>query len=222
MAGYRIGVPRGRRILLLAAAVLVAAVGLLPITASTPLPGPGGTPDVGAGASLPPDPAAAERAAGLIGSILPDLRLRRLDGDGSVDLGDTRGQPLLINFWASWCPPCREEFPLFAEARAVHAAAGLGIVGIAHRDEARFAREFVDELRPDWPIVLDEDQVAWRALGGVGLPTSVVADGRGVIRLIHFGPFDRDSLDAALATVLDAGADDATSGSNVYPPITSP
>ncbi len=65
----------------------------------------------------------------------PPIVLQSLDGSTTVRLADYLGRPVMVNFWASWCLPCRQEFPLLASARATHAAAGLEILGIVHEDD---------------------------------------------------------------------------------------
>jgi cytochrome c biogenesis protein CcmG, thiol:disulfide interchange protein DsbE len=132
----------------------------------------------------------------------PDFELERLDGEGTLRLSDYRGRPVLVNFWASWCLPCREEFPLFAEVRQRHAAAGLEIIGIVYKDGPQAARAFAQEHDGDWPMVLDPDEVAWRAYQGHGLPTTFFIDREGIVRSVSFGPPPPRVMDQHLAGIL--------------------
>src|SRR5918998_1843834 len=77
-----------------------------------------------------------------VGSVAPDFSLSDLDGN-AVRLADLRGRPVIVNFWASWCGPCVEEFPLLREAADRHAAHGLAVVGIVWRDRSESARDFM-------------------------------------------------------------------------------
>jgi cytochrome c biogenesis protein CcmG, thiol:disulfide interchange protein DsbE len=94
----------------------------------------------------------------------------------------------MVNFWASWCLPCREEFPLFREVRDRHRSEGLEIVGIVHRDGPESARQFAADHDGNWPMVLDRDEVAWRAYGGQLLPITFFVDRQGIVRSVSFGP----------------------------------
>ncbi|HVM31047.1 MAG TPA: TlpA disulfide reductase family protein [Candidatus Limnocylindrales bacterium] len=138
----------------------------------------------------------------LLNEPAPDFELERLDGSGTLRLADLRGRPVLVNFWASWCLPCREEFPLFREVRDRHHQDGLEIVGVVHRDGPEAARRFAAEEGGDWPMVLDPDELAWRAYGGQLLPITFFIDREGVVRSVSFGPPPRQVLDQHLARIL--------------------
>jgi cytochrome c biogenesis protein CcmG, thiol:disulfide interchange protein DsbE len=131
----------------------------------------------------------------------PDFELERLDG-GMLRLSELRGRPVIVNFWASWCLPCREEFPLFRDVRARHAADGLEIVGIVHDDGPAAARAFATEYGAEWPMVLDPDDVAWRAYGGQLLPITFFIDRAGIVRAVSFGPPPPAVMDQQLAKIL--------------------
>jgi peroxiredoxin len=138
---------------------------------------------------------------------VPDITLPTLAGR-TLALSDFRGGPVLVNFWASWCPPCREEFPVLAAARERHRAAGFEVVGISHNDGQSYARGYVAEVGASWPMLVDEDDEAWRAFGAVGLPSSYLIDADGVLQRIHFGPLDEAQLEDHLAAVGLAGTDE--------------
>ncbi len=143
---------------LLATGIGVAIVGVLTAMLLTvPLGGsPGGS------------PAASSVLVGgspLIGAPLPDITLEDVDGQ-PVRLADLRGRPLIVNIWASWCVPCRAEFPLLVGAYGEYRDRGLEIVGIVHRDSAESAQRFATDEGATWPMLLDPDETAYRALIG--------------------------------------------------------
>ncbi len=137
----------------------------------------------------------------LMNQAAPDFDLVDLDGQ-PVRLSDYRGRPVIVNFWASWCVPCRTEFPLFKQAVAAHTADGLVILGIVHEDGADAARAFAAAQGATWPMLLDADETAWKAYGPPGLPTSFYIDRTGVIRLVSYGPPASGSLEELLAKIL--------------------
>jgi cytochrome c biogenesis protein CcmG, thiol:disulfide interchange protein DsbE len=137
----------------------------------------------------------------LIGKEAPEIDLLTIDGE-RVTLSGLRGQPVLINFWATWCPPCREEFPLMVAAREEHADDGLEILGVMHQDFADGAREFAKDIGATWPILDDPDDVAYDDYLVAGLPTSYFVDTDGIVRAFSLGGFTEDGLAAQLKTVL--------------------
>lgn len=139
----------------------------------------------------------------LIGKPAPALAGTTLDG-ATFDLVAQRGNPVLVNFWASWCGPCREEFPLLEDAAARHAAEGLVVVGSLYKDDAEPARSFVAEEGATWPTVVDPDRSigsAWKVLGP---PQTFFIDREGIIREVQVGQVrDAAELDRLLASILE-------------------
>lgn len=175
----------------------VAAVVLLTLVLLVvPLGNPGSALDDG-----------ATRVGGhpLIGKPAPDIDLLTLEGE-QVTLSGLRGRPVLINFWATWCIPCRDEFPLLVGAYQEHAAEGLEILGIVHDDTAAAARDFAAELGATWPMLDDADDVAWADYVGVGMPTSLFVDPQGIVRAFSLGGFNESGLAALLRTILPPSA----------------
>jgi thiol-disulfide isomerase/thioredoxin len=116
----------------------------------------------------------------------PDLWSLRFPkpGGGDLALSQWRGKPLLLNFWATWCPPCVEEMPLLARFQHEHGAKGWQVIGLAV-DREKPVQEFVAAKRIDFPIALagTEGLALSRAMGNAagGLPFSIAYDPRGVV-----------------------------------------
>jgi cytochrome c biogenesis protein CcmG/thiol:disulfide interchange protein DsbE len=138
----------------------------------------------------------------LLDKPAPDFALTTLDGSATVRLADYAGRPLMINFWASWCLPCREEFPLLAAAREKHAAAGLEILGIVHDDGPEAALSFAQAYGATWPLLADPDDAAWRGYLGTLVPITYYVDRHGVIRAVSYGPPPSGTLEEQLAKIL--------------------
>ena len=138
----------------------------------------------------------------LIGKPAPALAGMTLDG-APFDLASLRGSPVLLNFWASWCGPCRDEFPLLAAAEKRHAAQGLKVVGVLFKDDAAPARAFVADEKADWPTVADPASTIAQPWAVLAPPQSYFIDRAGIVRDIQIGQVrDAAELDAILAAIL--------------------
>jgi thiol-disulfide isomerase/thioredoxin len=131
--------------------------------------------------------------------VLPDITGKRRS------LSEWHGRPLLINFWATWCGPCREEIPMLIKLRAEHAKDGLEIIGVA-LDFHDAVAGYASKAGMDYPVlVAAEDMTAVQAFGmgaSAGLPTTLVADRDGKIVSRHVGALDRDEAEELLKPVL--------------------
>ncbi len=133
----------------------------------------------------------------------PDFTLRTLAGD-SARLSALRGRPVLVNFWASWCKPCRFEIPAIVEAYAIHRDVGLAVLAVNLRDQERErdVRRFVEEHQLPFPVPLDTKGKVRRGYRLRAIPTTLFIDTAGVIQLIHPGPLTAEALERGLAAIL--------------------
>ena len=150
-------------------------------------------------------PGAAAAQGAVVGSAAPDFTLRLLGG-GEVRLAEFRGHPVLVNFWATWCPPCRTEMPRLVAADSAHQAEGLVVIAVNLTDQERRrdVAKFVAEYRMNFPVALDERGRIRNLYRLRGAPTSVFVDSAGIVRLVQQGPLSDDDLARGLAAILPA------------------
>jgi cytochrome c biogenesis protein CcmG/thiol:disulfide interchange protein DsbE len=144
---------------------------------------------------------AADGAVAEVGAAAPGFELRTLDG-GTIRSADLRGRPVVVNFWASWCNPCRREFPLLAQALTEHERDELAVVGVTYRDIESDSRDFVEETRASWPQGVDEDGAVAKAFGVRAIPQTFFLDADGTIAARIFGFSSKDALDEPLREIL--------------------
>jgi peroxiredoxin len=122
---------------------------------------------------------------------------------GCVDLARYRGRPTVVNFWASYCNPCRKEFPLFRQALREHADEGLQVVGVSHDDIDADARAFADDFGATWPLARDPDDAIAEAyvLRPPGLPHSYFVRRDGTISAHVFGETSIKELEREIARI---------------------
>lgn len=109
----------------------------------------------------------------------PSFTLERLDRPGKLSLASLRGKAVVLNFWASWCGPCREEAPILEQAWRDHRRRGLVVIGIDYNDFDGDARKFVREVGWTYPIVRDRSGEVLSRYSGSGVPETYVVDRRG-------------------------------------------
>ena len=146
-------------------------------------------------------------ARGPVPEQLPDLTL--FDGQGKPHrLSEWRGHPLLVNFWATWCEPCRREIPLLKSLRHREATQGLQVVGIAV-DFRDAVLQYAQTMAIDYPILIGE-QGGLEAIDSFGMeavfPFTVFADGQGRIVALKVGELHADEADFIVARVRDVEA----------------
>lgn len=118
--------------------------------------------------------------------IAPSFALALLDGQ-SFQLSDYKGKPVLINFFASWCLPCREEMPILVKASQEYAARGVVFLGIAIDDTEEKMKQFIVRYNVTFPVGLDKTADLQKAFGLYGIPTTYFIDKQGVVNYFHSG-----------------------------------
>jgi peroxiredoxin len=125
------------------------------------------------------------------------FQLKTLDGK-SISLVSYRGTPLMINFFASWCDPCREEMPLINELGAQSENDGYNVLAIAVEDSRAAVTQYAKESKLVFPVALDLNSTVKRAYRLFGPPATFFIDGRGIIRDIVVGPLTPERASRAL------------------------
>jgi cytochrome c biogenesis protein CcmG/thiol:disulfide interchange protein DsbE len=135
------------------------------------------------------------------GQPAPALSGTALDGT-PVDLASLKGKPVIVNFWASWCTPCREEFPLFQKKLAeLGPADGLEMVGVLYKDQPEPAKAFLHDLGATWPTIEDQDGALAKAWRTVAPPQTYFIDKDGVVRGIQIGQVREEDFDTQYAKI---------------------
>lgn len=140
--------------------------------------------------------------AGEAAKAAPDFALPDLDGK-TVKLSDSNGTVRLVDFWATWCAPCREEIPMFKDLHATYGPKGFTLIGVAMDDEgASVVKAFVEENHMPYLNLIGNEEVA-NAYGPLaGLPTKFLVDRQGKIVERFFGPVPRPILEKKIQALL--------------------
>jgi len=140
-----------------------------------------------------------------LGEPAPTSPLPRLEGGGSGSLADYRGRWVLVNFWASWCIPCREEAPALERFQQRHGGTGFTVLGIDSRDLSNDGRAFVRRFGLTYPQLRDGNGDAAHEFGTTGVPENFLVDPQGKVRLLAVGPVSAEYLDRYVAPLLPGG-----------------
>jgi cytochrome c biogenesis protein CcmG/thiol:disulfide interchange protein DsbE len=137
-----------------------------------------------------------------VGEVAPASALPRLEGGGDGSLADYRGRWVLVNFWASWCVPCREEAPALEEFQHRHGDGGFTVLGIDSRDLSGDGRAFVRRFGLSYPQLRDGDGALAHDFGTTGVPENYLISPNGKVRLLVRGPVTADYLKSDVAPLL--------------------
>jgi thiol-disulfide isomerase/thioredoxin len=169
------------------------------VAAATPSPTAAPTPST----STVPSPSATRSPSPfpLVGSAAPPMVAAGLDG-GTVDLAAYRGKPVWIVFTGTYCPPCRDEYPLMNGFAVRYAEAGLVVLAVHVKEDAATVRPFVESLDVTFPVGLDGDGSQARAWDAVALPVHYWIDAAGIVQDAALGGLGPDQMARGLATIL--------------------
>ena len=144
------------------------------------------------------------------GDTVPNITLQDLEGN-RVSLEDLSGRAVVLNFWATWCPPCRREMPILDGVNNSYDARGVTVIGIDVGEPAPVVKRYVESIRVNYPIWVDaassraefdDTRALFNRFGGVGFPTTVFIDAEGEIRAKHVGELSRGLLQSRIEAML--------------------
>ncbi len=136
-------------------------------------------------AALCAAPVFASKSA-LDGRQAPDFALKSLAGE-NMRLSEYRGEVVMINFWATWCGPCRQEMPLLDELYSRYERVGFRLLGVNIDDDPRRATEMARDLGISFPVLFDDRKEVSRLYQVEAMPVTVILDREGVVRYTHYG-----------------------------------
>lgn len=125
-------------------------------------------------------------ASALTGQTAPDFALRSASGS-NLRLSEYRGDVVMINFWATWCGPCRQEMPLLDDLYGRYQRVGFKLLGVNIDDDSKRALQMVEELGVSFPVLFDESKNVSRLYQVEAMPVTVLVDRNGTVRFVHHG-----------------------------------
>lgn len=134
-------------------------------------------------------------------TLAPDFTVTDIDGR-KLTLSDFRGKVVLLDFWATWCTPCRSEIPHFVEMQNKFGPQGFQVIGISMDDDVKPVREFYQQYKLNYPVALGDDKLAERFGGILGLPVNFIIDREGRIRSRYLGATDVAVFDNKVSYLL--------------------
>ena len=137
------------------------------------------------------------------GSLAPDFTLPQLDGR-ELHLSSYRGKIVLLDFWATWCVPCREEIPHFVELENKYGKDGLEIVGVSMDDGPEPVRTFYQQFHMNYPVVMGNANLGEQYGGVLGLPIAFLLDREGRISAKHIGATKPETIEKEATALLES------------------
>ena len=125
-------------------------------------------------------------SSGLEGQAAPDFALKSSTGE-NMRLSEYRGDVVMINFWATWCGPCRQEMPLLDELYQRYSRVGFNLLGVNIDDDSRRAMQMIEELGVQFPVLFDASKQVSKLYDVDAMPVTVIVDRTGTVRYVHQG-----------------------------------
>ena len=141
-------------------------------------------------------------ASPLPGRAAPDFALPALEQGDSIRLSELRGNVVVVNFWASWCIPCRQEHPVLLQAAREYESKGVKFLGIAYNDKPEDSKRWLDELGKNYPSLVDNGARTAIDYGVSGVPETFIMDKQGVVAFKKFGPITTAEITQKLDSLL--------------------
>jgi cytochrome c biogenesis protein CcmG/thiol:disulfide interchange protein DsbE len=138
----------------------------------------------------------------LPGRAAPDFALPTLAPGDSIKLSELRGNVVVVNFWASWCIPCRDEHPVLLDASRTYTPRGVKFVGIAYNDKPEDSQRWLNELGSAYPSLVDNGARTAIDYGVSGVPETFIMDKQGVVAFKKFGPITTGEITQKLDSLL--------------------
>ena len=138
----------------------------------------------------------------LPGHEAPGFALPMLETTDTVHLADMRGNVVLVNFWASWCIPCREEHPVLLDGANKYLSKGVKFVGITYNDAPQDSKNWLQEMGQAYPSLVDHGARVAIDYGVSGVPETFILDKNGVVAFKKFGPITPQELSSKLDSLL--------------------
>ena len=125
-------------------------------------------------------------SSGLEGQTAPDFALKSSTGE-NMRLSEYRGDVVMVNFWATWCGPCRQEMPLLDELYQRYSRVGFNLLGVNIDDDSRRAMQMIEELGVNFPVLFDASKKVSELYDVDAMPVTVIIDREGTVRYVHQG-----------------------------------
>ncbi len=121
-----------------------------------------------------------------VGAAAPDFTLKSRSGE-NIKLSELRGEVVMVNFWASWCAPCRQEMPLLEELHDRYSDLGFTLLGVNVEEDSNAALDMLKEIPVTFPVLFDNRNTVSKLYNVVAMPTTVILDRDGTVRFVHKG-----------------------------------